>query len=107
MKDLEPSSPQEYILKGVVHCLLGQQQNNKEHIKVAQQFFQLVGSSPAECGMSNFFRSMCGDKECKLLADTIPGRQCMASAFFLQKQFEEVIVYLNSIKVRFFGPGGP
>lgn len=31
--------------------------------------------------------------------DTIAGRQAMASAYFLMKQFEEVLVYLNSIKV--------
>ena len=30
--------------------------------------------------------------------DTIPGRQCMASCFFLLRQFEDVLVYLNSIK---------
>lgn len=34
-----------------------------------------------------------------LLSDTILGRQCMASCFFLLKAFEEVIVYLDSIKV--------
>ena len=31
--------------------------------------------------------------------DTIPGRQCMASCFFLLKQFEDVLIYLNSVKV--------
>jgi hypothetical protein len=30
--------------------------------------------------------------------DTIPGRQCMASCFYLMKQFEDVNIYLNSIK---------
>ena len=35
-------------------------------------------------------------------ADTIPGRQCMASCFFLLTQFEDALVYLNSIKVRLF-----
>lgn len=51
----------------------------REHLKNAQQYFQLVGGSATEC-------------------DTIPGRQCMASAFFLYGQFEEVLVYLNSIR---------
>ena len=46
---------------------------------MAQQFFQLVGASASEC-------------------DTIPGRQCMASCFFLLKQFEDVNIYLNSVK---------
>lgn len=39
--------------------------------------------------------------------DTIPGRQCMASCFFLLRQFEDVLIYLNSIKVRVVAlPGG-
>jgi intraflagellar transport protein 56 len=50
--------------------------------KTAQQLFQLVGASATEC-------------------DTIPGRQCMASCFFLLKQFDDVLVYLNSIKSYF------
>lgn len=83
IKDLEPTTPQEYILKGVVHASMGQALNNREHLKIAQQFFQLVGASASEC-------------------DTIPGRQCMASCFYLLKQFEDVIVYLKSIKTYFY-----
>ena len=33
--------------------------------------------------------------------DTIPGRQAMASCFFLLRQFDDVLVYLSSIKVTF------
>ena len=54
----------------------------REHVKIAQQYFQLVGSSASEC-------------------DTIPGRQCMASCFFLLRQFEDVLIYLSSIKSYF------
>ena len=79
IKDLEPTTPQEYILKGVVNVSVGQMNDSREHLKLAQQFFQLVGASASEC-------------------DTIPGRQCMASCFFLLKQFEDVLIYLNSIK---------
>jgi len=79
IKDLEPSTPQEYILKGVVNASVGQEMGSREHLKMAQQFFQLVGASASEC-------------------DTIPGRQCMASCYFLLKQFEDVNIYLNSIK---------
>ena len=79
VKDLEPSTPQEYILKGVVHASIGQATGNREHLKIAQQCFQLVGTSAHEC-------------------DTIPGRQCMASCFFLMRQFDDVNIYLNSIK---------
>jgi hypothetical protein len=71
---------QEYILKGVVNANIGQMMGSREHLKMAQQYFQLVGASASEC-------------------DTIPGRQCMASCFFLLKQFEDVNIYLNSVKV--------
>ncbi|KAL4239394.1 Intraflagellar transport protein 56 [Mactra antiquata] len=83
IKDLEPTTPQEYILKGVVNAALGQEQGSREGLKNAQQFFQLVGGSASE-------------------SDTIPGRQCMASCFFLLKQFEDVLIYLNSIKSYFY-----
>ena len=79
VRDLEPSSPQEYIIKGVVHASIGQSTASREHLKIAQQCFQLVGTSAHEC-------------------DTIPGRQCMASCFYLMKQFEDVNIYLNSVK---------
>lgn len=82
IKDLEPSVPREYILKGVVFAALGQRTGSREHLKLAQQLFQLVGASSSEC-------------------DTIPGRQCMASCFFLLRQFEDVLVYLKSIKPYF------
>ncbi|CAG9465919.1 unnamed protein product [Pedinophyceae sp. YPF-701] len=80
VKDIEPTQPTEYILKAVTHALLAQAHNGAvEHLRIAQQCFQLVGQSPSEC-------------------DTIPGRQCMASTFFLLQQFEDVLVYLNSIQ---------
>ena len=42
----------------------------------------MVGASPSEC-------------------DTIPGRQCMAQCFFILKQFDDVLVYLRSIRPYF------
>jgi len=83
IKDHEPTTPQEYIIKAVVNASLGQAEGMREQVKVAQQYFQLVGSSASEC-------------------DTIPGRQCMASCFFLLKQFDDVLIYLNSIKTYFY-----
>ncbi|NXG58068.1 IFT56 protein, partial [Hemiprocne comata] len=83
IKDLEPAAPQEYILKGVVNAALGQELGSKDHLKIAQQFFQLVGESTSEC-------------------DTIPGRQCMSSYFFLLKQFDKVLMYLDSVKSYFY-----
>ncbi|XP_066489460.1 intraflagellar transport protein 56 isoform X1 [Tiliqua scincoides] len=83
IKDLESTTPQEYILKGVVNAVLGQEMGSRDHLKIAQQFFQLVGGSASEC-------------------DTIPGRQCMASCFFLLRQFDDVLIYLNSVKSYFY-----
>ena len=82
MKDIEPSSPQEYILKGVTNLAVGQAMDSREHLKVAQQYFQLLGASASEC-------------------DTIPGRQCMASCFFILRQFDDVLIYLSSIEAYF------
>jgi intraflagellar transport protein 56 len=45
VKDLEPNVPREYILKGVACAMYGQQVDSKDHLKTAQQLFQLVGAS--------------------------------------------------------------
>ena len=92
--------PQEYILKGVVNAAVGQENGSREHLKIAQQYFQLVGGSASECdtipGRSCFL----------LLVQTSPHlayyRQCMAACFFLLKQFDDVLLYLNSIKSYFY-----
>ena len=52
LKSMEPSTPQEYILKGIVSASIGQTTGSNEHIKMAQQYFQLVGGSASECGLS-------------------------------------------------------
>lgn len=49
LKDLDPATPQEYILKGVVNAARGQELDNEEHLQLAQQYFQLVGGSASEC----------------------------------------------------------
>ncbi|XP_037663345.1 intraflagellar transport protein 56-like [Choloepus didactylus] len=82
IKDLEPTMPREYILKGVVSAALGQEMCSRNQLKIAQQFFQLVGGSASEF-------------------DTIPGKQCMAS-FFLLEQFDDALIYLNSFKSYFY-----
>eukprot|EP00911_Craspedida_sp_UC1_P001436 UC1_evm1s1082 len=83
IQDLEPKTPQQYTLKAVVNAAIGQARGSREHLKLAQQWFQLVGGSASEC-------------------DTIPGRQCMSSCFFLISSFDEVLTYLNSIKKFYF-----
>eukprot|EP00795_Rhopilema_esculentum_P009360 gene9360-17064_t len=52
IKDLEPTTPSEYILKGTVNATMGQEQRSREHVKIAQQYFQLVGGSASECALS-------------------------------------------------------
>lgn len=95
-----PTLPPEYVLKAICHSQLavvaaaagGSGSGGAataaagalsgaphEHQKAAQQLFYLVGSSSSEC-------------------DTIPGRQCMASFYYLQRSFEDVNVYLSSVK---------
>lgn len=76
---LEPSTPQECILMGVVKAMIGQMEDNPKLIREAQSYFDIVGSSSTE-------------------TDTIPGRQCMSSSLFLKKKYSEANVYLSSIK---------
>ena len=80
IKDLQPNNTKEYILKAIVHCLLGQQsEKNQEHLKKAHTYFQSIGASTNEC-------------------DTIEGRQCMASCFRLSELFNDEIIYLESVE---------
>lgn len=72
-------SPQEFIVKGVVKASLGQEQGDLKAIREAQSYFETIGNSPTE-------------------TDTIPGRQAMASALYLQREFEDANVYLGSIQ---------
>lgn len=81
IKDMQPNTTKEYILKAIVHCLLGQQSDkNQDNLKKAKTYFQNVGASNVEC-------------------DTIEGRQCMAACLRLIGLFNEEIIYLESIEV--------
>jgi intraflagellar transport protein 56 len=112
IKDVEPSSPQEYILKAVCNAAIGQETNSRELLKLAQNYYQLVGSAASECGRECLLITCpvcvfsckcmsCGARP-TYSVDTIPGRHCMASCYFLLKQFEDVLIYLNSIKSYFY-----
>ena len=81
----------------------------RELLKLAQNYYQLVGSAASECGRECLLITCpvcvfsckcmsCGARP-TYSVDTIPGRHCMASCYFLLKQFEDVLIYLNSIKV--------
>lgn len=80
---LEPQTPQEYTIKGTVYAMYGQRKgDDPELLALAQNYFNVIGQSQTEC-------------------DTVPGRQAMASAFFLLKRFQDVLIYLSSIKIYF------
>jgi intraflagellar transport protein 56 len=81
MRAVSPSTSQEYLLTAVVNTLVGQRggPGAREAMKTAQQAFHFVGASPSEM-------------------DTIPGRCAMASCFFLMRAFEDVSVYLGSVR---------
>ncbi len=81
LEELEPTTPQEYILKATTKTMKSQyiDEVNVISLEEAKSYFQSVGSSPTE-------------------TDTIPGRQSMAQFYFLEGQFEDVNVYLSSIQ---------
>ena len=81
LEDLEPTTPQEFMLKAVTKACIGQYLGEMDEVSIeeAKSYFHSVGTSPNE-------------------TDTIPGRQCMAQYYFLQKQFDDVNVYLGSIQ---------
>lgn len=83
LEDLEAVSPQENILLAVTLTKYCQSLKDSEEIdkitRQAKSYFHLVGTSPND-------------------ADTIPGRQCMAQYYFLEDQFDDVNIYLDSIK---------
>jgi intraflagellar transport protein 56 len=39
IKDLDCVLPKEYILKAVVHAVIGQNTESKDHMRIAQNFF--------------------------------------------------------------------
>ncbi|XP_071443337.1 intraflagellar transport protein 56 isoform X2 [Hetaerina americana] len=84
MKDVNASQHSEYILKGIIHAIIGHKNGSPEDTEIAQQYFLAVGNSGSE-------------------RDTVQGRECMASFFFLLHQFDEVNCYLNAIRSHHHG----
>ena len=76
LQSVEAVSPQSHALIGVLNTQLGQARQNPELLTKAMSHFQTAGSSPAD-------------------ADTILGRQCMASYLMLLKEYENALVYLG------------
>mmetsp|Transcript_13886 Transcript_13886/g.29763 ORF Transcript_13886/g.29763 Transcript_13886/m.29763 type:complete len:565 (+) Transcript_13886:128-1822(+) len=77
--DMEADSPQSYLVLGILNTELAQLKGDLNAETKAKHHFQSMGQSSTEC-------------------DTIPGRQCMASYFYLMNQFEDANFYLDSIK---------
>nr|CAB3267332.1 intraflagellar transport protein 56-like [Phallusia mammillata] len=78
-QNLTPTGSPDYILKAAAFSAYGQEEGLVAVIKAAQQYYHLVGHSSGEC-------------------DTVVGRRCLAAHFFLLRQFEEVVLYLDTIK---------
>ena len=80
IKDMQPITTKDYILKAIVHCVMGYQQQSEnpielnDNLRKAQTFFQSIGASTSEC-------------------DTIEGRQCMASCFRLGGMFNDELIF--------------
>ena len=125
IKDLKPSSAIEYILKAVVAASIGQLKmktvnqykgnrnanSNSNRNSIGYSKSNLSSPSPGLSGISadgnieDFEKEINFAIKCFNLVgssqsecDTIPGRQCMASYHFLNKEFEDVLIYLESIK---------
>lgn len=81
-KDFEPTTPYEFLVKALTFLRFGQDYNSREHLKIAENFFQMVGESG-------------------LVQDTIAGRQSSAAYLFLAFKFDDVITYLQSIEAYF------
>lgn len=79
MEDLNGDDRHERCLRAIVHAIVGQMDGTPEDLRIARDDFNTVGSS-------------------EVARDTIEGRQCMASCFFLEGNFAEVVLYLGSIK---------
>ena len=79
MEGIEAETPQTHIVLAILNTELAQTKRTPNTFAKAQSHFQCVGNSSTEC-------------------DTIPGRQCMASCFYLLRQFDDTMVYLDSIQ---------
>lgn len=67
---LTPSNPIEHMVKATAHACAGHKRGDAEHLRMAQEHFYIVGSTQDD------------DNE-PIHADSIEGRQCMASHAFL------------------------
>ena len=78
--DMDADSPQSHLVLGILNTELAQANNGDvDALLRAKHHFQSMGQSASEC-------------------DTIAGRQCMASYYYLMNQFEDVNFYLESVR---------
>ncbi|CAD5216238.1 unnamed protein product [Bursaphelenchus okinawaensis] len=70
---------QNSLLRAITYTMKGYEERNKEMLESAARLFKDFGDTESDC-------------------DTIAGRQSMASAEFLWRQFDQALIYLRSIK---------
>ena len=79
VRDLDPKTPQDYIIKGTAIACLSVDEPDSKHAEDAIALLMSVGSSASE-------------------RDTIAGRKCMAQVFVFRKRWEDALLYLTSIE---------
>mmetsp|Transcript_32243 Transcript_32243/g.55025 ORF Transcript_32243/g.55025 Transcript_32243/m.55025 type:complete len:136 (-) Transcript_32243:454-861(-) len=76
---MESDSPESHLVLGILNTELAKTKADTNALAKAKHLFQSFGQSSTEC-------------------DTIPGRQCMASYFYMMEQWDDCNCYLDSIK---------
>jgi len=77
--DEEPVTPQDYIIRGVVYAALGADDDQSKWAQEAKKYLHSIGDAESE-------------------RNTVPGRKCMAQYFYLERDWSQVLIYLNSIE---------
>lgn len=90
----EPKFPYEFLLKGIVHLLMGQSQLSPEYMISAREYFQSAGMD------RNIQRSSSPPlNPFHLSSDTPNGRLAMSAYFFLAGEFSDAAHFLDSLRV--------
>ncbi|GMR36448.1 hypothetical protein PMAYCL1PPCAC_06643, partial [Pristionchus mayeri] len=75
----EAKFPYEYLLKGIVHLLMGQTQLSLQHMTTAREYFQSAGMD-------------------RNIQHTPNGRLAMSAYFFLAGEFTDAVHFLDSLR---------
>lgn len=91
----EPKFPYEFLLKGIVHLLMGQSQLSPEYMISAREYFQSAGMDRNIQRSSSSLSILLH----LLSSDTPNGRLAMSAYFFLAGEFSDAAHFLDSLRV--------